>query len=135
MRGYFRWAIPALVLFAIGSALTACGGGGSGPGEKTVATQLFEVKSSYAAVLAAAVRYESQPRCLPDKPVVPTCSAPAIVEKLRSADSAAAAALAAADAAVSAAAGDFKTAVGKAGAAVEAFGSVLSSFGIAGGVR
>lgn len=64
----------------------------------TPAQTVFAAKSAYAAVLTAAVSYESLPRCSATQPA--PCSSPELVAQLRKADNTAAAALDAAETAV-----------------------------------
>ena len=67
-------------------------------GPSTPAQTVFAAKSGYAAVLTAAVAYESLPRCSATVPQ--PCSSPELVAQLRKADNTANAALDAAETAV-----------------------------------
>lgn len=78
-------------------ALAGCAATSTGS-TTTPAQTVFAAKSAYAGALAAAVAYESLPRCAAAVPQ--PCSSPELVAQLRKADNVAAAALDAAEAAV-----------------------------------
>jgi hypothetical protein len=91
-RNYQTWAIVGAIIW------TGLTGGCATTAPSTPAQTVFAAKSAYAAVLTAAVSYESLQRCAPAVPK--PCSDPALVAQIRRADDVAKLALDTAEAAV-----------------------------------
>jgi len=78
-------ALPALILGLIFASSVALGGCASRVAE-TPAQKIYALQADYAAMLEAALAYESLPRCVEDNSVPSPCSDSAIVEGIRKAD-------------------------------------------------
>lgn len=123
--------MKTFLAFLMAFAIAACGT--ASEQAKTPAQRVFAAQADYNALLAAAVAYESQPRCAEGQSRLARCSDPKVVEKIREADNLAFTAITAARNAVrtpGSSASDVSLAVNSAVSGIGLLRTVLLTYGV-----